>query len=197
MNKLRSFETGATRSPDTGRYDPEGFLSPIVLERYCEYLNKHRIQSDGTVRASDNWQKGIPLEVYAKGLQRHNLHFGIRHDGFAPNDPGAAADIEEDLCAVIFNAQGYLLELIRDRYSPLVASGLADPQDELTFGPLPVHDEPDADGWIAWNGGECPVPKRTRVSVHFRNGQIHDGNGPWNWAHFGHVGDIVAYKVLS
>lgn len=114
---VRKFDTGATRSSDSGRYDPEGFLSPIVLERFCLYMNKHRLQSDGSVRASDNWQKGLPLDTYMKGLWRHFLHLWTRHRGMPVQDPKAGADREEDLCALIFNAQGYLHELLKQRYA--------------------------------------------------------------------------------
>lgn len=111
---MRAFETGATRSVDEGRYDPEGFLSPIVIERFCNYMNRHRIQSNGAVRDSDNWTKGMPLETYAKGLLRHVLHFHLRHRGFDSTDKNAAPDIESDLCAIIFNAQGYLYERLKN-----------------------------------------------------------------------------------
>jgi len=114
-DKVRQFDTGATRSQDASRIDPEAMLSPIVIERYCEYLNKHRAQPDGYTRDPDNWQKGIPLSVYVKGLWRHMLHLWTRHRGFTVNDPGAAENIEEDLCAVIFNAQGYLFELLKEK----------------------------------------------------------------------------------
>lgn len=113
MSDVRNFDTGATRSSDSGRYDPEGFLSPLALERFCAYMNKHRQQPDGSIRASDNWQKGIPGETYMKGLWRHLLHAWTRHRGFAPVDAKAADNLEEDLCAIIFNAQGYLHELIK------------------------------------------------------------------------------------
>lgn len=112
---VRKFETGATRSNDKGRIDPEGFLSPIVIERYSEYMNKHRVQPDGTIRASDNWQKGIPKETYMKGLWRHFLHLWTRHRGFKVTDPLATADIEEDLCSVLFNAQGMLFEILKEK----------------------------------------------------------------------------------
>lgn len=110
---MRQFETGATRNSDADRYDPEGFLSPLVIERYCEYMNKNRVQADGSVRASDNWQKGIPKETYIKGLWRHFLHLWTRHRGFKVVDPKAAVNIEEDLCAIIFGASGYLFELLK------------------------------------------------------------------------------------
>lgn len=112
---VRGFSTGATRSSDAGRYDPEGFLSPIALERFCEYMNKHRVQADGTLRDSDNWQKGMPLNTYMKGMWRHFLHLWQRHRGWTVTDPKAAADVEEDLCAMWFNVQGMLHELLKAR----------------------------------------------------------------------------------
>ena len=112
-NGVRNFESGATRSADANRHDPEGFLSPLVIERFCEYMNKHRQQPDGSIRASDNWQKGIPMPTYFKGMWRHFLHAWTRHRGYVVRDPGAAANLEEDLCAIMFNAQGALFELLK------------------------------------------------------------------------------------
>ena len=116
--KIRTFATGATRSPDAERDDPEGYLSPLALQRYCTYLTKHRVQTDGAVRASDNWQLGIPLAAYMKGMWRHFLHLWLRHRGWPVTDPKAGADIEEDLCAIIFNAQGYLHVLLAAKRGP-------------------------------------------------------------------------------
>ena len=59
---IRKFETGATRDTDEGKLDFEGFFSPIVMERFAEYMNKHRRQSDGQLRDSDNWQKDSEKE---------------------------------------------------------------------------------------------------------------------------------------
>lgn len=112
---VRKFETGATRSADAGRYDPEGFLSPIAIERFSLYMAKHQKQPDGTVRASDNWQKGIPIDSYMKGMWRHFLHLWTRHRGYTVQDPMAAASIEEDLSALLFNVQGMLHEVVKAR----------------------------------------------------------------------------------
>lgn len=112
---VRQFDTGATRSPDADRYDPEGFLSPIAIERYCLYMAKNQIQSDGSKRSSDNWQKGMPIPSYMKGMWRHFLHLWTRHRGYEVQDPKAAADLEEDLCAILFNAQGMLHEVVKAR----------------------------------------------------------------------------------
>lgn len=54
------------------------------------------------------------------------------------------------------------------------------------------------DGWIAWAGGARPVPRDLRVRVRFRSGletAHYTSAGSWHWAHRGHSGDIVAYRV--
>jgi len=112
---VRAFNTGATRSSDAGRYDPEGFMSPIVVERFAQYMNKHRVQPDGSIRSSDNWQKGIPRDAYMKGMWRHFLHLWTRHRGFKVQDPLATDNIEEDLCSILFNASGMLFEILKDK----------------------------------------------------------------------------------
>jgi hypothetical protein len=114
-DKMRGFETGATRSSDAGRDDPEGYLSPLVIDRFNQYMTKHRKQADGQLRDSDNWQRGMPLATYMKGMWRHFLHLWTRHRGHPVRDPLAAADIEEDLCAMLFNVQGYLHETLKKR----------------------------------------------------------------------------------
>lgn len=105
---MREFESGATRDTDLSKLDFEGFIAPIVLERYAKYLHKHRIQADGKLRDSDNWQKGIPLDVYMKSACRHFVDVWKQHRGFGGQDT-----IEDSLCAVLFNIQGYLFELLR------------------------------------------------------------------------------------
>lgn len=102
--KTRTFVTGATRDTDEGKLDFEGFLSPFALQAYAEYMHKHRVQSDGSLRASDNWQKGIPVEQYVKSLWRHF---------FAVWKGWRQGKIEvEDVCALLFNGMGVLHELV-------------------------------------------------------------------------------------
>ena len=114
QDAVRTFGTGATRTSDEGRDDLEGYLSPLVIERFGRYMTKHRKQADGKLRDSDNWQKGMPKDTYIKGLWRHFHHFWLRHRGWAVSDPKAAGDIEEDLCAMLFNVQGYLHTILAD-----------------------------------------------------------------------------------
>jgi hypothetical protein len=108
--EMRTFMTGATRSQNADKLDYEGFLSPLVLERFAQYLHHHRIQTDGKVRASDNWQKGIPINEYMSSLLRHCIDTWKRHDGYYTLE-----DLETNLCGVIFNANGYLFEIIKAR----------------------------------------------------------------------------------
>ena len=64
--------------------------------------------------------------------------------------------------------------------------------------------QPAADGWIAWEGGECPVDADTQVEVRFRYDKRHRkprfASDVW-WHHSsfddeGH-GDIIAYRVVQ
>lgn len=110
LGKIRSFATGATRDSDEGKHDIEGFYSPIVINRFAEYMTKHRKQSDGSLRNSDNWQKGIPKEQYMKSLLRHVHDMWLEHRGLQGRD-----ELEESICAILFNAQGYLYELLKER----------------------------------------------------------------------------------
>jgi hypothetical protein len=105
---MREFETGATRDEDDDKLDYEGFLSPLVLSRYAEYMHAHRIQADGSLRTSDNWQAGIPLDAYMKSMFRHFMDVWVEHRN--PIDPESQ---EEALCALLFNVQGYLHELLK------------------------------------------------------------------------------------
>ena len=107
-NNMRQFKTGATRDNDTNKIDYEGFLSPLVLERFGEYMLKHQFQADGKKRDSDNWQKGIPKDAYIKSGFRHFMAWWKEHRGIKTDD-----GIEDDICALIFNAMGYLHEHLK------------------------------------------------------------------------------------
>ena len=114
---LRQFSSGATRNLDNNKYDYEGFLSPLVIEAFGKYMHSHRLQKDGTMRDSANWQRGIPLDVYMKSGWRHffdwwKLHRGV--DATSPED-GHKIDKVEALCALLFNVQGYMHELLKEQ----------------------------------------------------------------------------------
>lgn len=114
MSNMRTFETGATRNVDENKIDPEGFLSPSVIQAFSDYMNSHRMQADGSIRASDNWQKGIPQDAYMKSMWRHFLDVWSIHRGIARFDEtGKEIDKVEALCATLFNVQGMLHEELK------------------------------------------------------------------------------------
>lgn len=102
---MRKFESGATRNSDESKLDFEGFLSPTALEHFAEYMNKNRVQADGNIRDSDNWQKGIPLDSYMKSMFRHFFDVWKAHRGLETPE-----DMITNLSALMFNVQGYLHE---------------------------------------------------------------------------------------
>ena len=56
----------------------------------------------------------------------------------------------------------------------------------------------DADGWIPWSGGECPVPAGVRVDVLLRNGKKRQEEPGWLfWGHGQLDGDIIAYRIAK
>jgi len=54
-------------------------------------------------------------------------------------------------------------------------------------------------GWVEWDGGECPVIPGNRVDLKLRGGFITQDfpaeAGEWN--HYGGVWDIIAYRVVQ
>jgi hypothetical protein len=114
---MRQFKTGATRDNDEMKNDYEGFFSPAVLERYGDYMTKHRKQADGKLRASDNWQFGIPKYAYMKSIWRHFLDVWFIHRGYKRFDKQRNEEItmQEALCALIFNVMGYLFEDLKEK----------------------------------------------------------------------------------
>lgn len=106
---IRQFSTGANRDLDTNKLDYEGFLSPLVLEAFATYMNFNRVLADGSVRDSDNWQKGIPLDVYMKSGYRHFIDFWKAHRGHTVKE-----GIVWAILGLMFNLQGYLHELLKN-----------------------------------------------------------------------------------
>lgn len=109
---MRTFDTGATRDIDKNKIDYEGFLSPIVLKRFGEYMLQHQVQADGNFRESDNWQKGIPREAYIKSAFRHFHEWWTEHRK-TPSGIENYPYMEDALCALMFNVMGYLHEHLK------------------------------------------------------------------------------------
>lgn len=101
---MREFETGAKRSENTGKPDYSGFISPLALKRFGQYMLKHQLCEDGTLRSSSNWKKGMPLESYKESGIRHMIDFWDAYEA------GNMEEAEELACAMFFNIQGFLHE---------------------------------------------------------------------------------------
>ena len=107
---MRKFDSGATRNDDDNQHDLEGYLSPRVLKAYAEYMTKHRTQADGKLRASDNWQKGIPRDAYMKSGVRHFHDWWLEHRGYKSRE-----GIEDALMGLLFNVMGYTHEYLKEK----------------------------------------------------------------------------------
>ena len=108
IDRVRRFESGATRDTVDDKLDYDGFLSHLVLERYAEYMHIHRVQKDGTIRASDNWTKGIPRAEYMKSMWRHFMEVWKLQKSNGPTSL-----LEVSLCALLFNIMGMLDSILR------------------------------------------------------------------------------------
>lgn len=118
---MREFDTGATRDTDEGKYDYEGFISVIALERYAQYMHEHRKQADGEIRDSDNWQKGLPIKECVKSMIRHVKDIWKLNRGYVVIDQkdGHLVSMEEALCANIFNSFSILDTLEKPKHQKI------------------------------------------------------------------------------
>ena len=59
-----------------------------------------------------------------------------------------------------------------------------------------LYPAPDADGWIEWSGGACPVDYGVSVEVR-RESEVRIVRNPEsiNWVHYGTARDIIAYRL--
>jgi hypothetical protein len=127
----RTFDTGATRDTDEGKHDPEAFWSPLVMNAFDAYMHQHRQMADGSLRAGDNWQQGIPLDAYMKSKMRHDRDAWCLHRGL----PGPSSnDMTETLCAILFNTMGYLHEHQKAQQVPAFTSAEWDAAAEVVKG---------------------------------------------------------------
>ena len=111
--QIRIFDTGATRDTTEGKLDYVKALCPLVLRRYVQYLDKHRLQSDGSMRDFNNWKKGIPRETYHSSKGRHFFADWLLEEGYKVSDNHGPIDEEDALCGELFNTMGKLREILK------------------------------------------------------------------------------------
>ena len=103
----RAFSTGATRGTAVGKLDYEGFLSYRPLEYFAQYMDENREQPDGSVRDSDNWQNGFPIESFIKSGWRHWMDIWKGHRKGRPDLKACAA--------MMFNVMGYMDQILKEK----------------------------------------------------------------------------------
>lgn len=130
---MRITSTGATRNNDETKNDYEGYLSPLFIEAFGDYMTSHRKQADGVLRASDNWQKGMPKEWYMKSLWRHVMDVWKIHRGYKVIDKlnGNEVTLLESLCACYFNIQGYAHEHLKEQTIEPEPKGLTEMMEDI------------------------------------------------------------------
>ena len=109
---IRTFASGATRSPLGDKPQYEGYLNPLVIKRYGEYMRKHQTASDGSQRAADNWQSGLPLDGCIDSAWRHFMDWWLHHREYSEQ---AAEPLEEALCAIMFNVMSYMKTVLEQK----------------------------------------------------------------------------------
>ncbi len=86
----------------------------------------------------------------------------------------------------------------KDEYAEITIGDLRRAKSSLSPGLIDPPREgpsPSKDGWIEWNGGECPCPG-VPVAVKYRNGVEDQLVAEYfRWDHSGRVGDIIAYRL--
>lgn len=109
---MRTFESGATRDDNEDKLDFRGFLSSQALKAFAVYMHSHRVQANGELRSSDNWKKGITLDAYMESMWRHFWETWDTYDEM-PDGYDKAVAMRTVLCALLFNVQGMLHEVVK------------------------------------------------------------------------------------
>ena len=115
--KMRSDESGATRSPIEGKAELFKYLSPLVLKSFGEYMLEHQTQEDGQKREGDNWKKGADSKEWNDCLPdsklRHFLDEWLIHDGY---EKESRSDEVEALNAQLFGTMARLHNILDKKY---------------------------------------------------------------------------------
>ena len=109
----RQFSTGSNRDTNKDKLEVARFLSPEVIERYCEYMHKNRFLANGELRDPDNWKKLFGEnheQVCLDSLTRHFLAYWKNCDTLHDDKQK-----EEELCGIMFNAMASLYALIKKK----------------------------------------------------------------------------------
>lgn len=102
------------RNSDNGKYDIEGFINPLVLDKFYEYMHHHRFLENWEMRNSDNWQKWFweeHYEVCMKSLLRHVHDLWMEHRGYKSREW-----VHSALMGSLFNLMAYAKKYYEEDY---------------------------------------------------------------------------------
>lgn len=112
MSEMRTWGN-ATRDTDKGKKDYAGFYDRAVIEAFADYMLKHQLQADGSMRESDNWKAYFGenhLDICFKSGFRHFMDWWAEHDGAESRD-----GIDEAICGLMFNVMAYYSKVLKKR----------------------------------------------------------------------------------
>lgn len=105
--KIIRYEQGATREGEDDKLDIEGFLSPLVIEAYSQYMHFNRKLPDGTMRSGSDWQNGMPFNRLMRSMWRHFKDCWMEHRLWTTKEGRVFA-----LCGLLFNTIAYLHQVL-------------------------------------------------------------------------------------
>lgn len=128
-----------------------------------------------------DWAAQGSTDLKASFYSGYKPNRGFGEGAFCGNYCGRCHDVQ--LPSLINN--WYQTVLSCDEFDQIVAEIVADAVR-------------DADGWIEWNGGKCPVGGDVLVCCKLRSGKVSITTyhaGSLSWRHNGNAADIIAYRL--
>ncbi len=166
--QIRTFDTGATRDTIEGKLDYVKALCPLVLRRYVQYLDKHRLQPNGSMRDFNNWKKGIPQETYHSSKGRHFFASWLLEEGYKVSDNHGPVNEEDALCGELFNTMGKLREILRAKLVSKKKFVVPEGWEVIKFTP----------GWFVYR--RCSDTYLHKNGKIYPGGQIGTGKESWH-----------------
>lgn len=157
----------------------------------CSDVMAFRILGD--INPPDHY-KGFPVGTTAKDI---GAKVGDEFEHIRDGEKYTLSCDDGSVAPIFTDSTGRDWSIAWDFLAPIQPKPAIELQAEEVGIPEPVR-LVDSDGWIEWNGGECPVPYDALVEVKFRNGRTNanpadvqrwqDCTEPWS---------IIAYRVLD
>lgn len=196
-----------------GNLDPVNPAHFNTKDGYSCDVMAYRVVSEPAATPAINtpdYSKGFPVGTTAKdiGAKVGDEFVVVKEPYDARYEIGDTAEFSEDdrSESPFFLVNGKRRCITWSRLAPIPPKTAIELQAEEVGIPEPVQ-LVDADGWIEWKGGECPVPKGALIDVKYRNG--HEENaipaGEYSgaghrmsaidWSNNGHQCEIIAYRL--